>query len=108
MHDGEHGHDHTHVHEHTHGGVTHTHEHSHEHGEGHDHSHGGSGSVKEAAALLDFMYHHNQHHAEELEELMGKLREMGKEEAAERIGAAVALFEQGNSELSEAMMLVSE
>lgn len=135
MHDdfsGEHIHEHphTHTHEHTHDGVTHTHEHVHEHshehshdgshththsheelhalGIEHTHEHGGDPAIKENLALLDFMLHHNMHHAEELEELAGKLREIGKPEAAERISSAVTLFSQGNAELSEALMLISE
>ena len=64
--------------------------------------------MKENIALLDFMLHHNMHHAEELEELAGKLREIGRPEAAERISSAVTLFSQGNAELSEALMLISE
>jgi len=130
MHEGFHGdhsheHPHAHSHEHTHDGVAHTHEHSHGHhhdGHGHAHSHdelhamgiphehdhGADPAIKETRALLDFMLHHNIHHAEELEELAGKLREIGRAEAAERIAAAVTLFNQGNAELNEALMLVSE
>ena len=133
MHEGFHGdheyeHQHTHSHEHTHDGVTHTHEHSHTHshehghdgahehshealhaaGVPHEHVHGDGADMRENVALLDFMLHHNIHHAEELEELAGKLREIGKPEAAERISAAVTLFGQGNDELSEALMLISE
>ena len=64
--------------------------------------------MKEELALLDFMLHHNIHHTEELEELAGKLREAGKAEAAERISSAVTYYEQGNAQLSEALMLISE
>lgn len=129
MHEGfhgehEHGHTHSHSHEHMHDGVPHTHEHTHEHSHdhvhnGHEHSHEelhASGiphthshgdSHKEDTALLDFMLHHNIHHTEELSELAGKLRETGFSDAAERISAAITLYEQGNAELSEALMLLS-
>ncbi|MDO4275739.1 MAG: cobalt transporter [Eubacteriales bacterium] len=119
-----HGHEHTH--EHTHGdGVTHSHTHSHEAGEEHDHSHGDSckaeghthghcgscsgGDCKnETVALLTYMLQHNEHHAQELDQMADNLSKMGMDAAAKTIKEGVADFQKGNMRLGLALTLVKE
>lgn len=60
----------------------------------HTHSH-----PEENVALLDYMLHHNEHHAKELDELAHSLNE----EASSLIHEAVELFEQGNKKLEQAL-----
>lgn len=128
-HSHEHEHPHTHTYEHTH---PHSHEHGHE--DEHDHSHAGqeeSGCVgcasgcgghshgqghshaapeqpDQMTALLDYMLKHNEHHAAELDQMAAKLREAGKENAAEQIKKAVDEFQKGNLYLSLALSIVKE
>ncbi len=84
-----------------------------EHGHAHGHSHcagcGGCQDGKpanEQEALLAYMLDHNKHHAAELLEMAGKIREAGKEEAAVQIEKAVENFDKGNLYLSVALSLV--
>ena len=70
--------------------MTHTHEHT--HGEGHDHGHShanhacdtahcgscSEGDCKnETLALLTYMLQHNEHHAQELDQMADNLAKMG-------------------------------
>ena len=115
-----HGHGDEHAHEHTHeDGSVHTHTHSHEAGHGHEHSHGcggcqnqdgcGNKSCKdETVALLTYMLSHNEHHAEELDQMAANLRKLGMEDAAKSIEEGVADFQKGNMRLSLALTLVKE
>ena len=89
-------HDMQHPHEHGH---THDHEHSHTH----PHEHGGFASPEQAMALMKYMLDHNQHHAEELHEVCHKLEDMGKAEAAEKLGRALNSYYEGNAFLAEAL-----
>ena len=80
----EHIHDeHNHVHPHSHSD-DHVHTHSHSHGDGHVHTHPhtheeapthseGKTNLQETKALLSYMLHHNEHHAEELAALLDSL-----------------------------------
>ena len=114
----QHGHGHTHEHTHE-DGVTHTHEHT--HGDGHDHghthtdhacenSHCGScneGDCKnETLALLTYMLQHNEHHAQELDQMADNLAKMGMDAACKTIKEAVADFQKGNMRLGLALTLV--
>lgn len=124
-------HTHDHVHSHTHeGNLEHTHVHSHEHGHEHDHhhehSHGaeepcgkedcsgcqGCGqegqTVSKNAALLTYMYQHNQSHAAELDQMAAKLQQEGMGKAAEQIRRAVDEFQKGNMYLNLALAMVKE
>ena len=118
----QHGHEHTpeHSHEHTHAdGVTHTHSHVHGDGE-HAHSHGDCGSTdhcgscesgdckKETVALLTYMLQHNEHHAQELDQMADNLAKMGMDAACKTIKEAVADFQKGNMRLGLALTLVKE
>ena len=98
----QHGHGHTHEHTHE-DGMTHTHEHT--HGEGHDHGHShtdhacdtahcgscSEGDCKnETLALLTYMLQHNEHHAQELDQMADNLAKMGMDAACKTIKEAVA------------------
>lgn len=124
-----HSHDHEHVHQHT---YEHSHVHSHEHGHEeehehdhsgctsgcsgcggheHDHDHGHTHSHEapqgdKMAALLDYMVKHNESHAAELDQVAEKLRQAGKDSAAEQIKKAVDEYQKGNLYLSLALSLV--
>ena len=116
---------HEHTHEHTHAdGTTHTHEHLHSHdemghshsgGEGHTHTHDGSThthshnhphtdmnaqpGLEQTKALLTYMLHHNEHHAEELAGMLDAL----PEGAREKLSLAIGTFEAANVQLKEAL-----
>lgn len=122
-----HSHDHEHVHQHT---YEHSHVHSHEHGHeeehehdhsactsgcsgcgGHEHDHGHTHSHEvpqgdKMTALLDYMLKHNESHAAELDQVAEKLRQAGKDSAAEQIKKAVDEYQKGNLYLSLALSLV--
>ena len=128
-HSHEHEHPHTHTYEHTH---PHSHEHGHEdehdhshagqeesgcagcatgcggHSHGQEHSHAAPGQPDQMTAVLDYMLKHNEHHAAELDQMAAKLREAGKENAAEQIKKAVDEFQKGNLYLSLALSIVKE
>lgn len=80
------------VHHHSHAGAQ---VHSHAHGHAHAHTHAPSASLEETRALLEYMLSHNEHHAEELAELMDTL----PQEAAKRMSYAIGSFEAANVDL---------
>ena len=75
----QHGHGHTHEHTHE-DGMTHTHEHT----------------------------QHNEHHAQELDQMADNLAKMGMDAACKTIKEAVADFQKGNMRLGLALTLVKE
>ncbi len=88
-------------------------EHGHHHEEHHDHDHHDHGhevpeTKDQMAALLDYMLHHNEHHAAELDQMADKLRASGNEKAADQIKTAVEEFQKGNMYLSLALSTVKE
>lgn len=86
---GEQAHDHHHDHSHTHvDGTTHTHDHH------HTHTHEGN-DPGELKALLEYMIHHNAHHAEELANLLDSL----PPQAQKKLTIAIGSFEAANVEL---------
>lgn len=93
MHD-EHIHDHLHTH-----GDGHTHHHPHTHGDGQAHTHPENtaymADLKQTKALLEYMIHHNQHHAEELADLLDTL----PEKPQKKLLSAIGVFEAANVEL---------
>ena len=94
-----------------HGGEGHHHDHDHDHG--HEHCHAcGDGCEKnctdEVVALLNYMLSHNQHHAEELDQMAENLTKLGMEDAAKTIKEGVADFQKGNMRLGLALTLVKE
>ena len=101
--------------------MTHTHEHT--HGEGHDHGHShtdhtcdtahcgscSEGDCKnETLALLTYMLQHNEHHAQELDQMADNLAKMRMDAACKTIKEAVADFQKGNMRLGLALTLVKE
>ncbi|MDD5885924.1 MAG: hypothetical protein PUC71_00180 [Oscillospiraceae bacterium] len=60
--------------------------------------------LEEAVALLKYMVHHNQHHADELYDVAGKL----DGEAKELVHAAVIHYETGNGKLEEALKILQK
>lgn len=115
-----HGHEHTHEHTHE-DGVTHTHAHSHGEGDNHGHTHteascseGHCGSCQggdcknETVALLTYMLQHNEHHAQELDQMADNLAKLGMDAAAKTIKEGVADFQKGNMRLGLALTLVKE
>lgn len=82
-----------HTQEHTH---THSHEHTHEHG--HDHEDGPM-TMEKVKALLGYMVSHNDHHAEEMADLLDHLPEASREKLLKAIGT----FEAANVELKEVL-----
>nr|WP_296005526.1 cobalt transporter [uncultured Blautia sp.] len=92
-----------------HGGEGHHHDHDH----AHEHCQAcGEGCEKnctdEVVALLNYMLSHNQHHAEELDQMAENLTKLGMEDAARTIKEGVADFQKGNMRLGLALTLVKE
>jgi len=96
---------HTHSHTHTHAdGTTHSHphDHEHEHGHGHEHDHDHAAAPtdpEQVKAILTYMLHHNEHHAEELAGML----EILPEKARAKLSLAIGTFEAANVELKEAL-----
>lgn len=94
----------------SHGG----HEHDHCESQGHCHEHGhscqecGHDHKDESVALLSYMLSHNEHHAQELDQMADNLEKLGMNGAARQIKEAVADFQKGNMRLSLALTLVKE
>lgn len=86
----------------------HDHEHDHSRPHGHEHCHGGVATPADVKALLEYMTNHNVQHANELAEMVEKLRSLGKTEAADRIAQGVEAFSQANAKLAEALELVKK
>ncbi len=88
-------------------------DHHHDHGHTHEHcTNGGEGCqgscTDEVVALLNYMLSHNEHHAEELDQMAENLKKMGMEDAAKTIKEGVADFQKGNMRLGLALTLVKE
>ena len=84
-------------------------------GEAHQHEHCGSCSdncqekcSQEVVALLNYMLSHNEHHAQELDQMAENLQKLGMEDAAKTIKEGVADFQKGNMRLGLALTLVKE
>ena len=95
--------------------VPHGHDHEHTHDHGHSHgcnSCGDSGCQgncrEEVVALLNYMLSHNEHHAEELDQMAENLTKLGMDDAAKTIKEGVADFKKGNMRLGLALTLVKE
>lgn len=98
-----------HEHEHSH---TYTHTHPHEHAEGHEHDHAHAHGIAQeqgdiprperTKALLKYMIEHNEHHAEELAELLDGLEGNARKRLLEAIGS----FEVANVQLREVLELL--
>ena len=97
--------------------VPHGHDHEHDHVHSHEHSHGcsscsegecGGNCTEEVVALLNYMLSHNEHHAQELDQMADNLSKLGMEDAAKTIKEGVADFQKGNMHLGLALTLVKE
>ena len=58
--------------------------------------------------LLTYMLQHNEHHAQELDQMADNLAKMGMDAACKTIKEAVADFQKGNMRLGLALTLVKE
>lgn len=79
--------------------------------DGHDHHAGAvphEPSEQEALALLDYMLHHNEHHAGELSALADRLGALGKAEAAKQLRLAGEDFAKGNLRLQATLAALKE
>lgn len=63
---------------------------------------------KESLAVLSYMLTHNEHHAQELDQMAENLEKLGMKDAAAQIKEAVSEFQKGNMRLSLAVTLVKE
>ncbi len=79
-------------------GHVHSHVHPHEHDHVHSHDQAGT-PMEELLALMKFMIGHNDAHAQELAELAGQLKTVGKARAYYQIMDAVANFDMVNAQL---------
>lgn len=107
MHEHEHTHTYTHSHPHEHEtGHEHEHEHHHEHEHEHEHSHdhGDVSPAERVEALLGYMIEHNEHHAEEMAELVDSLEGT----ARKRLLTAIGSFEAANVQLREVLELIKD
>ena len=78
--------------------------HTHDHGHEHHHDHGDMPPAERTKALLSYMIDHNEHHAEELAELVDSLEGAARKRLLEAIGS----FEAGNVQLREVLELMEE
>ncbi len=86
--------------------LAHGHAHGEEHGQAHPRGEGAHGTgepKKEALALLDYMLHHNEHHACELDQMADNLEKLGLFVPASAIRDAVSDFQKGNMRLGLAL-----
>ena len=88
---------------------------AHEHCQEHAHGEGCTGECasegkckNETVALLDYMLHHNEQHAAELDQMAANLEKLGLGDAARQIRDGVSDFQKGNMRLSLALTLVKE
>ena len=101
-----HIHEEPHEHEHIHADGT-VHSHPHTHDGDHDHVHtpeAGASSAEKTRALLGYMIDHNEHHAEELAELLDTLSPQAKKQLTRAIGT----FEAANVELRQVLEYLDE
>ena len=71
----------------------------HEHSHSHSHEHGSIDSIEKLKALLDYMHHHNVHHAEELSDMKDALTKLGKENLVSTLESAIKDYTSGNEKL---------
>lgn len=79
----------------------HTHSHTHTNGQTHSHPHEHAPGVAadNPRAFLEYMIHHNEHHAEDLVELGNKLSSDSKE----KLMASVRTLETANTQLADVL-----
>ncbi len=83
--------------------MDHIHDHPHTHMDGHSHDHthpqSAPNDIEQTKALLAYMVDHNEHHAEELANLLDSL----PEKAQKRLSMAIGTFEAANVELQDVL-----
>ncbi len=85
--------------------MDHIHDYPHTHMDGHSHDHehthpqSAPNDIEQTKALLAYMVHHNEHHAEELANLLDSL----PEKAQKRLSMAIGTFEAANVELQDVL-----
>lgn len=83
--------------------IDHIHDHPHTHMDGHSHDHthpqSAPNDIEQTKALLAYMVDHNEHHAEELANLLDSL----PEKAQKRLSMAIGTFEAANVELQDVL-----
>lgn len=84
--------------------MEHTHEHIHEHDHAHGHDHAPVTDEARRQALLRYMIDHNEHHCEELADLLDGLEGAPRRKLLEAIGG----FEAANVQLREVLELLEE
>lgn len=77
--------------------------HEHGHHDHHEHHNPAQDPAAEIRALMHYMVQHNAAHCTELEALAKQMQERGMNEAFDGVMSAVALFRQGNEQLSEVL-----
>lgn len=82
---------------------THDHPHTHEHNHTHSSQSLAGRNAEETKALLTYMIHHNEHHAEELAGLIDSLHQ----EARKKMSIAIGSFEAANVELQAVLDCLS-
>lgn len=82
---------------------THDHPHTHEHNHTHSSQSLAGRNAEETKALLAYMIHHNEHHAEELAGLIDSL----PQEARKKMSIAIGSFEAANVELQAVLDCLS-
>ena len=82
--------------------MEHSHEHLHGHTYEHTHEHAAGAGVDRTRALLGYMIDHNEHHCEELADLLDALDGAPRKKLLEAIGS----FEAANVQLRETLDLM--
>ncbi len=78
----------------------------HTHDENSHHSHHVPEDPEKIIALIEHLHTHNQEHTHELEALKEKLSELGKTQAANKLGDAIDAYNKGNGILQEVINLL--
>lgn len=71
--------------------------------EHHHHDHEQVLDAEKLAKLLEHLKGHNEHHAHEIFHLSDNAKELGKDDVAELLKKASAIFDEGNAVLDEAL-----
>ncbi len=79
------------------------------HGDLHNHhSRISAQTPEELAALLEYAFHHNSSHIDELQQIAKKFEENGNQAACDKINAAAEEFRKGSLLLKEVTELIKQ
>jgi hypothetical protein len=78
----------------------------HSHDDNKHHSHHVPEDPEKIMALIEHLHAHNHDHTHELEAVKEKLSELGKTEAANKLGEAIDSYSKGNDILHEVLDLL--